>query len=161
MDRPGIGIVDYVLTEGCPITKPAMKRFVIMLLLLMPLAVTAQSDLYRRYASMTEYTVAQVSGFKINDSVRIDVVMVQSDNDKDWYRLSKMFGVEQATGVTSWLGAADHPEHRVAWTGEPVIRVVASHDKRTIGLYRIDNEAQYDALMEYQVSAMSSRKKRQ
>ena len=34
------------------------------------------------------------------------------------------------------------------------MRVIASHDKRTIGFYRLDNEAQYDALVDYQIEKM-------
>jgi hypothetical protein len=31
------------------------------------------------------------------------------------------------------------------------MRVIASLDKHTIGIYRIDNETQYDAIVDYQL----------
>ena len=41
--------------------------------------------------------------------------------------------------------------------GSPVMRVIASHDKQTIGFYHIDNEAQYDALIDYQLENIKSK----
>ena len=136
-----------------------MKKILLLSLLMLTLAVQAQSDLYQRYASQPGLTVAQVSGFKLNDTVRIDVVMVQSDNVQSWRRLVERFDIDDSTGVTSWLGDVDRPEHRTHWNGRPVVRVVASHKHRTVGLYRLDTEAQYDALLEYQTNTMSPRKK--
>lgn len=131
-----------------------MKRILTLLLVLLPLVGCAQSDLYHRYASLAGTTVAQVSGFKLNDSVRIDVVMVQSDSDKDWHMLAERFGIADSTGVTSWLGDAQHPEQRTRWEGKPVVRVVASSGRRTIGLYCLKDERQYDALIDYQMRNM-------
>ena len=119
----------------------------------------AQTDLYKRYASQPGLTVAQVSGFKLNDTVRVDVVMLQAESDEDWQRLTRIFGIEESTGVTSWLGEADHPEQRTRWNGKPVLRVVAAHEKRTIGFYHLNNERQLDALIDYQTRHMSPRHK--
>ena len=53
----------------------------------------------------------------------------------------------------SWLASPTNPVQRVKWTGKPVLRVIASHKRHTIGIYRIDNELQYEALIDYQLNA--------
>ena len=70
-----------------------MKRFLFILLLLLPLAAMSQGELYKRYASRTDLTVAQVSGFKLNENVRVDVVLVVADNDAAMVRLKEMYKV--------------------------------------------------------------------
>ena len=51
----------------------------------------SQGDLYKHYASRTDIAVAQVSGFKLNDSVRVDVVLLVADNSAAWKRSSPYF----------------------------------------------------------------------
>lgn len=126
-------------------------------MLILPLMAMAQGELYKRYASRPELTVAQVSGFKLCDTVRVDVVLLQADNEKVWQQMVKEFDIAGNDGVTSWLGDTKQPANRVKWTGRPVLRVVASHKKQTIGLYLLNNETQYDALMDYQLNAMSKK----
>ena len=122
-----------------------MKRILIALLL--PLVSSAQSSLYHRYASRQDLTVAQVSGFHLNDSVTIDVVMVVADNDAVWNHLKQELNIQSHQGVTSWLATPDSPSLRSRWNGSPILRVVASHQRRTVAFYSLDNEQQYDALI--------------
>ncbi|MBR1549947.1 MAG: hypothetical protein IJ634_04850 [Bacteroidales bacterium] len=136
-----------------------MKRLLpILLLFLLPLAATAQGVLYQRHAASGDLAVAQVNGFRLNDSVRVDVVIVVADNEEAWQRLKEEYDIRTSAGITSWIGEADHPEHRTRWTGQPACRAVASHARRTIGFYRIDNRAQYEALLEYQIDKMKNEK---
>lgn len=134
-----------------------MKRLLIIIMLLLPLAAMSQGELYKRYASKAGLTVAQVSGFKLNDSVRVDVVLVVADNAATWQRLTTELGVRTGDGVDSWLGSVSQPAKRLRWNGTPALRVVASHSRRTVGFYRIDNEAQYDALLDYQIEKMKNK----
>ena len=131
-----------------------MKRLIIILMLLLPIAAMSQSELYKRYASRQDVTAAQVSGFKLNDSVRVDVVLVVADNDASWQRLKKELDIRGKEGVNSWLGDVQQPSQRMAWNGKPLLRVIASHTRRTVGFYRINTEAQYDAIVDYQLRKM-------
>jgi len=135
-----------------------MKRLLIILMMLLPIAVMAQNDLYKRYASRQELTVAQVSGFKLNESQRVDVVLVVADDEAAWQKLTKELNVKGEDGVVSWLGDLKNPAQRVKWTGSSVLRVVASHARRTVAFYRVDTEAQYDALLDYQLNNMKQGK---
>ena len=133
-----------------------MKKILTILLLLLPLVVSAQSRLYERYASRQELSVAQVSGFRLTDSVRINVVLVVADDESAWQKLMKEYKVVSTNGSTSWLGEADHPAKRTQWTGKPVCKVIVSHDRRTIAFYQLENMEQYEALLDYQLNALAS-----
>ena len=121
-------------------------------MLLLPIAAMSQSELYKHYASQPNLTVAQVSGFQLNDSVRVDVVLIVADNDAAWQRLKKELDIRGKEGVNSWLGHVNQPSQRVTWNGKPLLRVVASHSRHTVGLYRLDTEKQYNALLDYQLN---------
>ncbi|MBQ9474536.1 MAG: hypothetical protein IJU81_09035 [Bacteroidales bacterium] len=137
-----------------------------ILLLILPLAFWAgcsrpdtnppESALYRQYAAQHDLKVAQVNGFKLYDTVRVDVVMLQAENEQSWLRLTEEFDIRGEEGTVSWLGNIDTPTIRTQWNGSPVMRVIASHDKHTIGFYRLDNETQYDALIDYQLRKMKN-----
>jgi hypothetical protein len=118
----------------------------------------AQSHLYERYASRQELDVAQVSGFRLADSVRVDVVLIVAKNESAWQQLMKEFKVQSTEGSTSWLGDANNPVKRIGWTGKPVCKVIVSHDRRTVAFYRLDTQAQYEALLDYQLNAFDSHK---
>ena len=135
-----------------------MKKLITILLLLIPLIVCAQGHLYQKYASRQDLTVAQVSGFSLSDSVRVDVVLVVADNDAAWQKLMKEYKVLSTEGSTSWLGEADQPARRTQWTGKPVCKVIVSHDRRTMAFYLLDTTKQYEALLDYQLNALDSQK---
>ena len=135
-----------------------MKRLFIILMMLLPIAAMAQSDLYKRYASRQELTVAQVSGFKLNETERVDVILVVADDEAAWQQLAKELNIKGEDGSVSWLGNTKNPAQRVKWTGAPVLRVVASHARRTVAFYRIKTETQYDALLDYQLNNMKQEK---
>lgn len=131
-----------------------VKRILLILMLLLPLAAGAQSSLYERYASQKDLAVAQVNGFALSDSVRVDVVLVVADNEAAWQRLMKEYAIRPGGGSSSWLGEVASPAKRTRWTGRPVIKVVASHDRRTMAFYRLDSSEQYEALLNYQMNAL-------
>ena len=89
---------------------------------------------------------------RLCDSVTIDVVLLQADNEQAWQRMMEEFGIEDTAGVTSWIGDIEDPSIRVEWEGEPVVRVAVSHEKLSVGIYRLDTEEQYDALLDYQLN---------
>ena len=135
-----------------------MKRLIIILMMLLPIAAISQNELYKRYASRQELTVAQVSGFKLSESQRVDVVLVVADDETAWQKLAKELNIKGEGGVVSWLGDPRNPAQRVKWTGSSVLRVVASHARRTVAFYRVNTEAQYDALLDYQLNNMKQGK---
>ena len=134
-----------------------MKKYILYLIvpLMLMAACTsgpAEGSLYHRYADRKGLSVAEVDGFQLCDTVRVDVVMLQTDSDEAWREMLAELSIKDTTGVTSWLGDIDEPAQRTTWDGAPVFRVIASHDKHAIGFYRLENEVQYNALLDYQLN---------
>lgn len=125
-------------------------------MLLLPLVCMGQSNLYNHYAKRSDLTVAQVVGFRLNDSVGVDVLILVADNDKAWKQLKGEFDIRTSEGCTSWLGEPAAPAKRVRWTGRPCCKVIASHERRTLCLYTINNQREYDALLDFQFSKLEN-----
>ena len=136
-----------------------MKR--LLLIVLLPLALLtgcshekkeySASALYQHYAERQNLKVAQVEQFSLSDSVSVEVILMEADDENAWQQLKEEFNIQGDEGTVSWLGDSDNPALRTQWTGNPVMRVIASYSRRTIGFYRIETEAQYDALIDYQL----------
>ena len=131
-----------------------MKKLFFSLIMLLPLIVSGQGRLYERYAARQDLTVAEVSGFRLSDSVRVDVVLLVADDEKAWRQLMKEYDIRGTEGTTSWLGEADQPARRTRWTGQAVCKVIASHANRTIAFYRLETMEQYEALLDFQLGGM-------
>ena len=111
-------------------------------------------SLYERYAGRDGLTVAQIEGFRLNDSVKVDVVILQADDAQHWQSLCGEFDIRNSSGVATWTGEADNPENRVLWKGQPCCKVIASPARQTICFYRLENTIQYQSLMDYQLDLM-------
>jgi hypothetical protein len=135
-----------------------MKRLLLLLVpLMLMVACSSEPDeesLYHRYADRNGLTVAEIDGFSLNDSVMVDVVILQAESDEEWQNLCEEFDIHGEEGTLSWLGETGNPAQRTEWDGGTVMRVIASHSRRTIGFYRIENEVQYDALIDYQLNKL-------
>ena len=110
-----------------------------------------ETPLYQKYAMRNDLTVAQVKGFQLCDTVKTDVVILVADDSVAWQGLKEEFDIRTSEGVTTWMGNTDHPEQRVKRTVRPAWRAMAVHDDLTIAFYRIDNELQYESLIDYQL----------
>ena len=119
-----------------------------------------KDPLYRQYAGREDLTVAQVGGFQLCDTVKTDVVILVADDSAAWQSLKEEFDIRTSEGVTSWMGNIDHPEQRVKRAERPAWRAMAVHDDRTIAFYRIDNEVQYQALLDYQLENLNQNNKK-
>ena len=138
-----------------------MKRLLTIMLIVASLAATVgcgtrggkhPGEIYRRYASQPGLTVAEVCGFALCDTVAVDVVLVEAESDDAWRQLATELDIRSDEGSTSWLATAGSPAERTSWTGCPVVRVVASPDRRTVAFYTIEGEVQFDALIDYQIN---------
>jgi hypothetical protein len=136
-----------------------MKQLVLILLLpLMALAACSHKQeelpLYRQYAGRQDLTAAQVNGFRLCDTVTTDVVILVADDSAAWQGLKEELDIRTSEGVTSWMGDIDQPQQRVKGGRLPAWRAMAVHNERTVAFYRIDNDVQYRALLDYQMNKM-------
>ena len=113
-----------------------------------------ETPLYQKYAVRTNLTVAQVTGFHLNDSVKTDVVILVADDSAAWLQMKEEFDIRTSEGITSWMGNIEQPAQRVKRSVRPAWRAMAVHEERTIAFYRIDTEEQREALMDYQMNEL-------
>ena len=139
-----------------------MKKLLFILLTIMVLSSCSREEqeipLYRQYATRPDLTVAQVSGFQLNDSVKVDVVILVADDTAIWRGVKAEFDIRTSEGVTSWMGNIDHPQQRVKRSERPAWRAIAVHDSLTVAFYRIESETQREALMDYQMNEIENNK---
>ena len=134
-----------------------MKRLLLLMLLtLVAFACSREYEvpLYQQYASRQDLTVAQVTGFRLNDTVKTDVVILVADDSVAWQSLKTEFDIRTAEGITSWMGDIDEPAKRVKRSVRPAWRAMAVHADRTVAFYRIDTEEQRQALLDYQMNKL-------
>ena len=132
-----------------------MKRLLYILLMILLASCSreeVETPLYQQYAARKDLTVAQVTGFQLCDTVKVDVVILVADDTVAWRGLKEEFDIRTSEGVTSWMGNIDHPQQRVKRSERPAWRAMAVHADRTIAFYLIDSEEQYEALLDYQIS---------
>ena len=137
-----------------------MKRLLLIMLLPLAVACSREADelpLYQRYADSKDLTVAQVKGFQIGDTVKTDVVLLVADDSAAWAELKAEFDIRTSEGVTSWMGDIDEPARRVKRAVRPAWRAMAVHADRTVAFYRVDTEAQRQALMDYQMKTIENK----
>lgn len=115
------------------------------------------TPLYQQYAARKNLTVAQVSGFQLNDTVTVDVVILVADDSAAWQSLKTEFDIRTSEGITSWMGDIDEPANRVKRSVRPAWRAMAVHADRTVAFYRIDTEAQRQALLDYQMNTIENK----
>ena len=136
-----------------------MKRLLYILLTLLLASCSreeVETPLYQQYAARKNLTVAQVSGFQLCDTVKIDVVILVADDTTAWSGLKQEFDIRTSEGVTSWMGNIDHPQQRVKRSERPAWRAMAVHEDMTIAFYRIDTEVQREALLDYQLERIKN-----
>ena len=139
-----------------------MKR--LLLILLLPIAIVActreaeELPLYQQYAARQDLTTAQVTGFHVNDTVKVDVVILVADDTTAWRGLKEEFDIRTDAGVTTWMGNIEQPQQRVRRSDLPAWRAMAVHDEKTIAFYLIDTEEQYEALLDYQMDKLTEQK---
>lgn len=110
-----------------------------------------ETPLFTKYADRHNLTVAQVSGFRLSDSVKVDVVILVADDTETWNDLKTELNIRGQEGVTSWIGRIDNPAIRSRSGLWPLWRAMAVHDEKTVAFYRVENQRQLNALREFQI----------
>ena len=141
-----------------------MKKFVLSLLLLASLVVQAQTELYNRYASQPGIKVASVSGFAIDSTARVDVTVLEAEDDDGWTWMKKEFFIgdlspEQEAGLNEGYDAvlfarrsrvnprdnAPVKDEQVDIAGSCYLGI--SYLNRAVYIFCADSEEQYDAVV--------------
>lgn len=117
------------------------------------------SDVYKRYAKMDGVDATFIKDYKVNDTVRVAVTLLQA-NDTVWPQLTDDFNAQlppdmpppPPNTVDFWYAPHDNyslPMDTVL-TNNDIIAV--SYDSRTISIFHIKTEKQINAIFYHQIT---------
>ncbi len=140
------------------------KCKILVLVLLASLAAQGQTELYQRYASQSGVKVASVSGFAIDSTARVDVTVLEAEDDEGWEWMKKEFYIgnlspEQQAGLDEGYDAVlfarrsrSNPRENAPILNEEVdvagsCYLGISYLNRAVYIFCADSEEQYDAVV--------------
>lgn len=133
-------------------------------MLVAPLAASAQTDLYQRYAAQPNVKVASVSNFALDSNATVDVTVIAAEDDAGWKWMKREFCIgdlspEQQSGlgegndvVLFARRSRSNPRENAPIVGERVDVAAScymgiSYLDRTVYVFCADTEEQYDAVV--------------
>ena len=133
-------------------------------LLLATLAAQGQTELYKRYASQPGVKVASVNGFAIDSTARVDVTVLEAQDDEGWEWMKKEFYIgdlspEQQAGLNEGYDAVlfarrsrANPRENAPIRNEEIdiagsCYLGISYLNRAVYIFCADSEEQYDAVV--------------
>lgn len=139
------------------------KNAIMLLLLLASLAAQAQTELYKRYAQQPGVKVASVSGFAIDSASRMDVTVIEAEDDEGWAWMKGEFyigdlapeqeqGLREGSDVVLFARRSRaNPRENAPVVGETVDVATScymgiSYLQRAVYIFCADSEEQSDAI---------------
>ena len=141
-----------------------MKHVIILLLLLTSLTSSAQTELYNRYANQSGVKVASVSNFAIDSTSRVDVTVLEAEDDEGWEWMKREFHIgelspEQQAGLIEGYDAvlfarrsrsnpssnAPIMNEQIDVTGSCYLGI--SYLNRAVYIFCADSEEEYDSVV--------------
>ena len=120
------------------------------------------SDLYRRYEPNPHLSVAFIEGFKVNDTLAVDVTTVTALDDEGWDTLRADFRIRQLPEHTQNKidNGQDIVSVRIVLKSNPAfpmdtvdmennVVVGISRLNRVVSIFNTDTEKQIDAILHY------------
>ena len=107
------------------------------------------SELYRHYAAVDGIDATFIRDYPVNDTLLLDVTLLQAKDSADWERLVEDFGLTESVRVIPDKPSIivrrvskDNPYTGIHSPDEPFNNLVAVPDKREVHLYCTENEQQ-------------------
>lgn len=137
---------------------------VLSFVLLASLAAQAQTELYKRYADQPGVKVASVRNFAIDSTSRVDVTVIEAEDDGGWAWMKKEFFIgdlspEQQAGLSEGFDAVlfarrsrSNPRDNAPIRNEEIdvagsCYLGISYLNRAVYIFCADSEEQYDAVV--------------
>lgn len=115
---------------------------------------------YQTYANQPGIRAAFIKDYRINDTVRVDVTLLEAQTDSAWTQLTDDFNAQLPPDMpppppnTADFWYAPHGNYSLPMdtilTNNDIIAV--SHDIRTIAIFHIESEKQIDAILYHQIT---------
>lgn len=141
-----------------------MKRIAILLLMLVSLAASAQTELYQRYASQPGVKVASVSNFALDSNAKVDVTVIAAEDEAGWEWMKREFyigdlapeqqaNLREGSDVVLFARRSRSNPRENAPIVDENINIAAScymgisYLSRAVYVFCADTEEQYDAIV--------------
>ena len=148
-----------------------MKYLLPLFVLLVSFSCQAQTDLYRRYANQPGVKVASVNGFAIDSTSRVDVTVLEAEDDEGWEWMKREFYIgelspEQQRDLVEGYDAVlfarrsrNNPRENAPVRDEQIdiagsCYMGISYLNRAVYIFCADSEEQYDAVATLLVKKM-------
>ena len=149
-----------------------MKRFALILaVLILAAAASAQTELYHRYASQEGVRVASVTGLALDSTAAVDATLIVADDDAGWEWMKREFQIaDLPAGQQEALRAGNdvvlfarrdrhNPALNAPVAGEQIDAAQScfmgiSYLERAVYLFCADSEAQSNAIVARLVNKM-------
>lgn len=107
------------------------------------------SEVYTRYADDESIDASFIKGYRVNDTLFVDVTLLQAKDSACWERLVEDFGLTESVRVIPDKPSIivrrvskDNPYQGIQAPDEPFDNLVAVPDRREVHLYCTENEQQ-------------------
>lgn len=129
----------------------------------------AVSEVYTRYAGTDGLNVVFLKDFQVNDTLFVDVTLLEAKTDSAWVVLQSDFHVPiipeeyrellaNSSSVDFWLASKKDPTIRTDTIISHNDLIVMSRQKQTISVCHIENKRQADAIMDKKTNELSKSK---
>lgn len=118
------------------------------------------SELYSRYADVPGIDVSFVKGYRINDTLAVDVTLLQATTDSSWHALLSDFDIPDlyekkgTDKVFFRLIKKCHTEERPDTANGDNDVLAASPKNRTIGIFHITDKSQIKPIVFHQINKL-------
>ncbi len=148
------------------------KQFSLALLLaVMAFPAISQNELYLRYADRQDLTVMELDGYRLNDSVTLNVVMIVAEEMSAWESFLREINLKEtaiemgrmADSVGdyhlkgSWFCQRYHPEIHLKASDNPTGFVVYDYRYRIVYVVEIDSYKQTDLFWRKQIHSFKNK----
>jgi len=126
------------------------------------------SEVYTKYAGTDGLNVVFLKDFKINDSVFVDVTLIEALDSAAWELIERDFRIippeeedfhTLETTVSLWLAPHNNYSSPMDTVNYDNDVIVMSYFKRTIAVFDVDSRNQIGAIFEYNITKTKIKKK--
>ena len=120
------------------------------------------SEVYKRYAEVEGVRASFVKDFWLNDSVAVDVVLLEATDSAGWERLQKGLGivprppeveaVSDTNAIDTWLASKDDYTKGKDSVKQNNDLIAVSYYRRKVSVFILESEEQEDAIVTYQLN---------
>lgn len=125
---------------------------------------------YQTYANQPGIRAAFIKDYRINDTVKVNVTLLEAQTDSAWTILQTDFNVPiipeeyrelvaSSNSVDFWLASKDNPKDRTDTIISHNDIIVMSRQMQTICICHIENKRQSDAIMDSKTHELSTTQK--